>query len=135
MRGRIHFKVKKKGRIVEVFDDHNLVVDAGRIWMAKLAEGKATPAIVKIGVGENTAAENRLDTEITGCVFIPVKASRTGLTTRFDFLIGTADANGINIHDFGLYTADNTLFSRRVRQEDLQKANDIEIEGYWEIYF
>lgn len=135
VRGRLCFAVRKNGKIIEKFDDHNLVVDAGRVWMARLAEGKATPAIVKIGIGENNAPENRLDTEIKDCVFIPITPSRSGMTAHFDFLIGRDDANGINIHDFGLYTADNTLFSRRVRQEDLQKADDIEIEGFWEIYF
>ncbi|WP_029542864.1 hypothetical protein [Selenomonas sp. AB3002] len=44
-------------------------------------------------------------------------------------------ANGLAIREFGLFFGDGTLFSRRVRKSTIGKEDDIQITGYWEIYF
>ena len=53
---------------------------------------------------------------------------------KFNFTIGTNVANGMAIREFGLFFADGTIFSRRVRASAIGKESDIEITGYWEIY-
>ena len=53
---------------------------------------------------------------------------------RFNFEIGTNQANGVSIREFGLFFADGTLFSHRVRKSVIGKENDIKISGYWDIY-
>ena len=136
--GHLHYVATRRGDIVEGFDDHNLVVDAGRELMALIMTGKQTTSITKIGVGTGITPEAVKDTGLTDCVYIPLTARSTdGKTARFDFVIGTDQANGLNIHEFGLFAENGTMFSHRVRakEKDLVKADDLELTGYWEINF
>ena len=54
-RGDFHLAVYKGGEIIDRVDDHNLVVDAGRIRLAELAAGKSGSCITKIGVGSGSS--------------------------------------------------------------------------------
>lgn len=135
-RGDFHLAVYKDGEIIDRIDDHNLVVDAGRIRLAELAAGKSSACITKIGVGSGSTAEAADDTELEGQQLFPLtSATVDGRDARFDFLIDNSQANGLKIHEFGLFCADGTMFSHRVRTGLIEKEDDIQIKGYWILHF
>ena len=135
-RGDFHLAVYKGGEIIDLVDDHNLVVDAGRIRLAELAAGKSGSCITKIGVGSGSTAEAADDTELDGQQLFPLtSATVDGRDARFDFLIDNSQANGLKIHEFGLFCADGTMFSHRVRTGLIEKEDDIQIKGYWILHF
>lgn len=135
-RGDFHLAVYKGGEIIDRVDDHNLVVDAGRIRLAELAAGKSGSCITKIGVGSGSTAEAADDTELEGQQLFPLtSATVDGRDARFDFLIDNSQANGLKIHEFGLFCADGTMFSHRVRTGLIEKEDDIQIKGYWILHF
>lgn len=135
-RGDFHLAVYKDGKIIDRIDDHNLVVDAGRIRLAELAAGKSSACITKIGVGSGSTAEAADDTELEGQQLFPLtSATVDGRDARFDFLIDNSQANGLKIHEFGLFCADGTMFSHRVRTGLIEKEDDIQIKGYWILHF
>lgn len=135
-RGDFHLAVYKDGKIIDRVDDHNLVVDAGRIRLAELAAGKSSACITKIGVGSGSTAEAADDTELEGQQLFPLtSATVDGRDARFDFLIDNSQANGLKIHEFGLFCADGTMFSHRVRTGLIEKEDDIQIKGYWILHF
>ena len=134
--GAVAFEVRRNGKVIDSFEDHNLIVTSGRQRMAELLTGLSTSHIGFVGVGTGQAPANVTDTHLTDQVLVPI----TGVTAenrvaRFNFLIGTNDANGLQISEFGLFGQDGTMFSHRVRDDVIGKADDIEIEGYWEIRF
>ena len=138
LRGELHFTVKRGGRVIDKYDNHNMIMTAARELMAKILTGGASESITHIGVGSGTAAETTADTGLTGQILVALtKRSSTGNVARFDFTLGENDANGLNIHEFGLFTSSGIMFSHRVRDEkkDLVKASDLTIEGYWTINF
>jgi hypothetical protein len=57
--------------------------------------------------------------------------------------LGTTEANGMAILEFGLMSDDGTLFSRRIREDEngtpvnkpINKESDISIIGQWIIIF
>ena len=135
-RGDFHLAVYKDGKIIDRIDDHNLVVDAGRIRLAELAAGKSSACITKIGVGSGSTAEAADDTELEGQQLFPLaSASVDGRDARFDFLIDNSQANGLKIHEFGLFCADGVMFSHRVRTGLIEKEDDTQIKGYWILHF
>ena len=135
-RGDFHLAVYKDGKIIDRIDDHNLVVDAGRIRLAELAAGKSGSCITKIGVGSGSTAEAADDTELEGQQLFPLtSATVDGRDARFDFLIDNSQANGLKIHEYGLFCADGTMFSHRVRTGLIEKEDDIQIKGYWILHF
>ena len=74
-RGDFHLTVYKGGEIIGRVDDHNLVVDAGRIRLAELAAGKSGSCITKIGVGSGSTAEAADDTELEGQQLFPLTSA------------------------------------------------------------
>lgn len=135
LRGSVHLEVRKAGRLVEVETDHNLIVAVGRAKLAKLLGGGYSGHITQIGVGTGSAAAADGDTALTDAVMIPLDSTEyDGAKVKFNFTIGTGTANGINIREFGLFFADGTMFSHRVRKSVIGKEDDLKITGYWEIY-
>ncbi len=134
--GHINMVVRKGGKVVDRYDDHNLIVTLGRQRMAELLAGLSDAHISHIGIGTGTETENIADTSLSDLVLIPLKgAEAKDKVARFNFLIDTATGNGMKITEFGLFANDGVMFSHRVRTGVIEKADDIEIEGYWEIRF
>nr|DAY82555.1 MAG TPA: tail-collar fiber protein [Caudoviricetes sp.] len=135
-KGEFRIDVFRNGERVTTFADHNLVVEAGRVRLAELAAGVSTACITQIGVGEGDTTEADTDTELTNQALFPLdKASVIGRDARFDFSIDNTQGNGLKIHEFGLFCADGTMFSHRVRSGVIEKAEDISIKGYWILHF
>lgn len=142
-RGEFHIEVRRKGTLIDEFHDHNLVVDAGRTRLAELAAGKSDKFITHIGVGSGGEMEDESDTALTDQqLFEITEASVDGRDAKFEFIIGEDQANGLDIREFGLFCADGTMFSHRVRRSEetgkvsvIGKDFDIEIHGYWILHF
>lgn len=135
MRGNVHLCIRKNGMVISEEDDHNLIVTEGRAKLARLIGGGYTGHISQVGVGEGMEAASESDTDLTNGVKVDIESvTYSGTSVRFNFCIGTGQANGLAVREFGLFFADGTIFSRRVRQSVIGKESDIEITGYWEIY-
>ena len=135
LRGAVELKIYKKGVLKEVDRDHNLIVMAGRSKLAKLLGGGYAGHINRVGVGTGSTPAADGDTGLTDTVYIPISSvAYDAGKVRFNFTIGTEQANGLTIRELGLFFEDGTIFSRRVRKSVIGKENDIQITGYWEIY-
>lgn len=135
-KGEFHVELIKNDMVVGRVDDHNLVVDSGRVRLAELSTGTSTNHITHIGVGDGTDAEKASDSTLGHQqLFALEKASVSGRDARFDFVIDNSQANGLKIHEFGLFCADGVMFSHRVRSGVIEKADDITIKGYWILHF
>lgn len=135
LRGAVELKIYKNGVLKEVDHDHNLIVMAGRTKLARLLGGGYAGHIDRIGVGTGSTPAADGNTGLTGTVYIPVSSVEYSAgKVRFNFTIGTDQANGLAIRELGLFFGDGTIFSRRVRKSVIGKENDIQITGYWEIY-
>jgi hypothetical protein len=49
----------------------------------------------------------------------------------FAFSIGSTQANGLEISEFGLLTGGGALFSRQVRAAPLNKTSSLALSGTW----
>ena len=74
--GEIHLEVYRKNKLVKQIDDHNLVVDSGRMRLAELAAGKvgnySNSYISHIGLGSGSEMEKVGDTELENQQLFPL---------------------------------------------------------------
>ena len=136
VRGHVHLEVRKSGELIDVDDDHNVVVSGGRAMLAGVLGGRdAGKYITQVGVGTSAAAATESDTDLASKALIAISsATYDGAKVRFNFTIGSGQANGLTIRELGLFFSNGTMFSRRVRKSAIGKEDDIEIAGYWDIY-
>ena len=99
--------------------------------------GGVGPAITKVGFGTGTAAATLLDTTLTNVVYSNV----TNVSfpdslewVQFDWYLAYDEMVGVNIAEFGLFTTDSKLFSRKV-YTPIPKSADMAFEGQWVIKF
>jgi hypothetical protein len=128
----------RTGAIIERYEDHNLIVTNARELLARLLAGDTEGhSIASIAFGTNGADATVDDTRITNAFVKAVNGfdypSQT--SARFSWNLLVTENNGMAIREFGLLSADGTLFARRTRQVPLNKAEDISIEGTWTIQF
>ena len=138
LRGIFKMRVlDKAGRVVGVYEDHNMIVNSARTAMTYLvSEGLQAKVIKKFGVGTGTATATPSDSELTNPYvnnIINHSFPDFGVV-KFLWRLGYDEANNMNVTEFGLYCADDTLFSRKVRSA-IYKASDIAFEGEWSIIF
>lgn len=136
--GRFQLLVKQSGNIIERIDDHNMIVSNAKVVMASLVGGDGTGKhVAKIAIGTNATPPTAEDTAITGAFqkdMDSVTYPAVG-QVQFSWSIGSAEANGLAISEFGLICADGSLFARKIRSGNLTKASDITLEGKWTISF
>ena len=138
LRGRLCYTVFKNGVPVERFEDSNLIVNGARPQMAHLIAGDVSGrSIDRIAVGTNGEEPDVTDTEITGSFIKLVDGFEYPADgqVQINWKLLVSEANGKKIHEFGLLTADGTLFARRIRENPISKESDISIEGQWIIIF
>ena len=125
--GEIHFEVCRKNEVIAKYSDKNLVVDIGRKRLAALAAGKVgnytESYISHIGLGSGQQLFPLTSVEVNG------------RDVQCNFFIADNEAIGLSIHELGLFCADGTMFSHRVRKGIIEKDDDIELKGYWILYF
>jgi hypothetical protein len=140
MKGILEYTVFKNGVPVETVKRENLIVNGAREQMARLVAGDFPGRnITKIAFGSNGAEPDVTDDVIQNAY--EKNISNISFPTlgevRFDWGLTVNEANGKAIYEFGLITADDTLFSRRIREggKPILKENDISIVGQWTIIF
>lgn len=124
--------------LIERFEAPNLIVDGAKQVHARLLGGDvANRSVASFGVGTSGAAAALGNTSLTGAFTkaIDVVSYPASNQVRFAFSLGTGDANGMPIMEFGLFTAGGTLYARRVRSSALNKESDITVSGTWTISF
>lgn len=138
MRGAFNCRVWRRGKLADTFGNRNMIVDGARFQMARLiAEPSAGRRVRYIAFGTNGDAATPDDYEITE----PVVKEIGGFDypedghARFKWTLGTAEANGKAIMEFGLLCDNGALFARYVRQQPLNKDSDFSLEGDWTIVF
>lgn len=135
-KGEFRIDVIKDGKLVEEISDHNLVVDVARQRLAELAAGTSDKFITQIGCGSGSTPEGAEDTALQDQQLFPL----TGVTVeerdaKFSFIIDNSQANGMAIHEFGLFCSDGLMFTHRVRDGVIEKKSDIQLKGYWILHF
>ena len=138
--GEIHLEVRRDNKTIAEFNDHNLVVDAGRKRLAALAAGKVgnyvESYISHIGLGSGSNEETINDTSLENQQLFPLTSIEVdGRDVKCNFFIADSEAIGLSIRELGLFCADGTMFSHRVRQGVIQKYEDIELKGFWILHF
>lgn len=153
--GQLFYVVRRDGVVIEEFSEQNMIMTDGRIAVARLFAGGAGGNGAFVGVGSSNEPPSPDQTGLTGEVQVPVAsvtfanavvvdgvvswedAPEPTPNVRFNFVFGPDDANGLEIREFGLFTADGAMFARRIRRGNgaIAKDSDIEVEGYWVIRF
>ncbi len=138
VRGRIYIEISRDGEIIEVMDDENLIVNGSKTVLSNLLGGNvANNSITQIGFGTNGTAPVVGNTALTGAFVKSVDSVTypSSNIAQFNFSLGSTEDNGMSIAEFGLLTAGNTLFCRRVRGSALVKNTSITLSGNWQISF
>ena len=147
--GQLHFEVRRAGKLYKCETIKNLIVTTGRNNLAKLLGGSTGMHVTHIGIGTGSDAAVSTDTALTNVVKVAVSETRVGTNlmapdkttfddlkiVQFHFRIGLDIGVGMSIAEYGLFCADNTLFSRIVRASAFTKTAIDAIEGYWQIQF
>ncbi len=135
--GRVGYSLVRDGAIVEIVDEPNLVVSlATSILASAIGAGSAADGVVtQFGGGTNLLAPAPGNITLTGAYLNALAGNAYPAPGEvvFSFALGSAEANGISIGEFGLLTAGGRLFARKVRQAALLKDATISISGTWTI--
>lgn len=124
--------------LVERFEGKNLIVDGSKQVHARLLGGDvANRSVSKFAVGTSGTAAAAGNTALTNAFSkaIDVVSYPATNQVQFAFSLGTAEANGKAIMEFGLLTGGDVLYARKVRASALNKESDITIAGTWTISF
>ena len=149
LKGILSFKVFKhvngEKHLIEEFENNNIIVNLARDQMAQLVAGEFDDRhITKIGFGTDNAEATVDDTDLTDAYVKPLDGYDFPAMgqVQFGWNLGTGEANGMKIIEFGLICEDDTLFARRRREkvggeaaDPISKEADISLEGTWTIIF
>lgn len=136
--GHLSYKVFRHGELIEEVDDHNLIVIGSQVTHAHLLGGDtANRSVTQIGFGINGTPEAFSNNALTSAYVNNLQAPTYPASNQvsFGFALGTTEANGIAIMEFGLLTTGGVLYSRRTRAQALNKQSDITLSGTWIITF
>jgi hypothetical protein len=131
-------RVYWRGKLIEDYAEHNLIVNSARLAMTKLIAGAGSGKnINRIALGTNGNIPVVTDTAITSPYVINISSISYPANNKVEFAwyLGKNEANGKAISEFGLLCADGTLFARKSRTKPLNKESDIAIEGQWIIIY
>lgn len=135
-KGEVHLKVYDKGILVAEYTDNNMIVNVGKQSLAALlGSADANKMVSQIGfgtsgaitAGTNTSIENPFVKALDGVTY-------SGTSATFEYALETTENNGVTIREFALFSDDNTMFSRIVRNP-INKTADIRLSGTWKITF
>lgn len=136
--GDFYLEVYRRGRLIEVIDEKNLIVANSKQIHARLLGGDVTNrSVTQISFGTNPAAPSTGNTVITDPYpkNVDLVTYPAANQVRFAFSLGTSEANGKAIAEFGLLTAGGVLYARKNRAAPLNKESDVTFSGTWTINF
>lgn len=135
-KGEVHLKVYDKGILIAEYKDNNMIVNVGKQSLAALlGSADANKMVSQIGfgtsgaitTGTNTSIENPFVKALDGATY-------SGTSVTFEYALETSENNGVTIREFALFSDDDTMFSRIVRNP-INKTADIRLSGTWKITF
>lgn len=135
LRGIFCLQTFENGALVDSYEDKNVIVVVGRRQLCRLLAGDVVGrSVTRIGFGEGTSPAASSDTALTSGFVKSVDSVTypTSTSVRFNWTLGTGDANGKAITEFGLLSTDNTLFARKQRSV-INKTSSISLIGTWTI--
>lgn len=126
----------KTGKVVDVFENNNLVVNGGRSAVASMIGDGTNLKITQIAFGTGSDNPNLNDSDLTGKFVkaISGKSYPEPGSVVFSFTLNENEANGMSIREMGLFTAENVLFARKNR-DVINKTADLRFDGTWKIKF
>jgi hypothetical protein len=138
MRGIFIMRTYRRGKLIEVYKDDNLIVNGAKDAAAHLLAGDgAGKHVSKIAFGTSGNIPTPDDTAVA----LPFVKNISGVgypalgNAEFRWHLPEPEANGKLIVEFGLLCDDGTLFARKVREKAIPKESDIALEGEWIIIF
>lgn len=137
-RGHFVLEVRRNGVLIERMEEKNLIVDGSKQVHARLLGGDVTNrSVAQFSVGTNGAAPAAGNTSITSpyTKAIDTVTYPAANQVQFAFSLGSGEANGKAILEFGLLTAGGVLYARKIRSSPLNKESDISFAGTWTISF
>lgn len=138
-RGRFDLHIFKNGVEIEHFVEHNLIVNSARTAMAHLVgSADSTKKITQFGIGTDGTEPELVNTGLTNLfkknIDSVVYPEDDEYNVQFNFSLSVDEGNDMEITEFGLMCADDTLFARKVRKA-ISKDSDISLTGSWTIMF
>lgn len=137
--GIFRLDIFRKGELIEQYEDNNLVVDVSKQQLAHLVGGDVTSrSITKIGFGTGGTAPEVGNTGLTAGFYSKALGAASYPATnavQFAFSLGTTEANGMAIIEFGLFCANDVLFARKTRSGSILKDTDLTLSGSWRLNF
>lgn len=133
----LHIIEVATGKVLETYEDRNLVVNGGRTAVVNLLGGNVSGrSLTKIAFGTNAVPPANGDNAITGAFTkaLGTVSYPTISSVKWDWTLEAAEANGMTIREFGLLCDNNTLFARKTR-EAIIKTVDVRLVGTWEVGF
>lgn len=135
--GMFHVEVidVKSEKVVETYEEKNLIVTLGKTNITKLLGGDtAGKKISKIAIGTDGTAPAITDTGLTGMFskLISGVSYPDANSVLFSWSLETSEGNGMTIREFGLLNENNVLCARKVRT-DIVKTADVRLVGTWKI--
>ncbi len=135
--GQLFVDVFKEGKLDFSFKSPNTIVNSGKELVCKLLVGNNTSnkIISKYGIGDSVVATTSNMIDLQGDTHF--KGNILNYTfpaynqVRINFTVGSAEGNGIYIKEFGLFSADGTLFNRVVWDNTLLKTEYFELSCYF----
>lgn len=138
--GRVNIKVYNSGgALLDIIKGDNLVVNGGREACAILAATGDTDKIVQdIAFGAGGSVPDLTDTALLIPTLTKALESTTSYpaqtSVKFIGICETAENNGNQIREVGLFCADGTLFARYFVGR-ITKTSDIRVVVEWTITF
>lgn len=136
--GVFTLRVFRRGVLVERYEDRNMIVDTARSAFAHLVAGDgAGLSVAEIGFGETGTGPSPDDESLSETAYSRSIDSYTFPSegnVAFAWSLGTGEANGLEIREFGLLTGDGTLIARKTRGV-IEKSSDLSLDGTWTIIF
>lgn len=132
-------RVWRHGQLIEDWAGPNLVVASSRFMLAQLIGGAvASNSVSKIGFGSSGVTPAIGNTGLSPDAYFKALDSITYPTesqVAFNFSLGTSEANGQSIAEYGLLSAANSLFSRVTRSAPLMKDISVTLNASWIVSF
>lgn len=135
--GEVSLQVwSKDGKLLYNEVANNLIVNVGKQSLARLlGSADSDKRVTQIGfgtsgavtAGTNTSIENEFVKALDGVTY-------SGTSAIFEYALETTENNGVTIREFALFSDDDTMFSRIVRNP-INKTADIRLSGTWKITF
>jgi hypothetical protein len=134
--GHFSLQIWRNDELLREIDEANLVVSGYREISAKLLGGENI-AITRIGFGTSGVVARTSDTGLEAPFLLPVNTITYPATNRvsFNFLLKSAEGNGMIIREFGLMTGSGGLFARKVISPAVIKTSEIALTGTWTIRY